>query len=95
MNSIEITVTKESDLKILTEIVEQEKATITTKWVAAFNKYVEYDYKPFCSDGFVMRNIITASDDNTLKFVEYLWETKKEQLKMLNRCFGNTREVNA
>lgn len=55
------------------ELLTEAKCHIeSTLWVSQCNKYVQYDYEPYCTVGFSVRYTI-AGEPNHLKYFRYLF----------------------
>ncbi len=56
------------------------------EWRSKYNSYVVYDYEPFCSDGFEISLTISSSSRQYLKFIQYLYENKLQNIEYLENC---------
>ena len=57
-----------------------------TEWRSRYNSYVVFDYEPWCTDGFDIFLVITASSQEKLDFIAHLYNKRIEAIKHLNRC---------
>lgn len=73
-------------LKTLETISVENNCVIkNTEWQSKYNKYVVYDYEPFCSEGFEIHTKIQGAKIY-LNFVKWLYEKRIQQVDFLNSC---------
>ena len=58
------------------------------EWKSKYNKYVIYDYEPFCSDGFEINLTLSSRQSEYLNFVRYLYENKLQKIGYLKACLN-------
>ena len=58
------------------------------EWRSKYNSYVVYDYEPFCSDGFEITLVLSATSRNHLQFIEYLYGRKIKTIEHLRNCLA-------
>ena len=76
-------------------IAEENNSRIERKeWKSKYNSYVVYDYEPFCSEGFEINILLSASDISYLNFIKYLYKEKLSTIEYLNNCVKNTSVKN-
>ena len=89
-NSLIVAVTPDKH-DVIEEIVEENTCTIKEKaWQSKYNRYVIYDYKPLCSEGFILKFEIVGNI-NKLKFLKVLIEQRLERIQQLKKCYNLVR----
>ena len=69
------------------DVAEENNCRIEKKeWKSKYNSYVTYDYEPFCSEGFEINVLVSATDISYLNFVKYLYTEKINTIDFLNNC---------
>ena len=82
-----LNVSKEN-LDLLEELSYENKCSIISKeWKSKYNKYVVYDYEPFCSDGFEINVEIGANVQENLDFLIFLYNKRIDDVETLERIF--------
>lgn len=57
----------------LNELLDEAKCYAESAcWISQINKYIRYDYKPYCTEGFSVKYTI-AGEPNHLKYFRYLF----------------------
>ena len=74
-------------LNFLLNLAEENGCRIKRKeWQSKYNSYVIYDYEPFYSERFNI-NVTIQGNEAVLKFIQYLYEIRIQQIKHLDSCF--------
>lgn len=63
------------------------KITVDTHWTSSYNKYFDYTYEPFMTDGFYLRKFIFCKDITHLKYLSYEIQTLLDNLIELEKNF--------
>lgn len=63
------------------------KLELERHWKSKYNDYIEYDYEPFCTEGFCIHWFIFSKDLNLLKYVAYELESFLDKLVNLEKDF--------
>lgn len=87
MYGAEITDVDKSLLDYLLEVLKENNAIIDkVEWRSKYNRYVIYDYEPWCTDGFYCVVCAHSADKNKLDFSRYLFEARQDAIKHLYAC---------
>ena len=69
------------------DIAEENNCRIERKeWKSKYNRYVVYDYEPFCSEGFEINILLSSFDISYLNFIKYLYNEKLSTISYLENC---------
>ena len=76
---------RESLLDSLISLAESNGCKFKAEhWKSKCNAYVNYDYKPFCSEGFAITLDFECSSENHFKFVKYLYNKMISDMDLLD-----------
>lgn len=89
---LEVTIDAKSD-KLIEDIINSERVTVTKKWKSKYNEYVVHDYEPFCIEGFNIIYELYDNDINKLKFIQMLLSNLNNNLLMLERIFKGEKLI--
>ena len=70
---------------VLEEFLQHEQCQYEIIWQSKYNSYVQYDYAPFCEEGFVKNYYIQGKPD----YLEWL---QKKALNIIDEC-SNKRKL--
>lgn len=78
---------------VLSLIEDKYIKDMKTYWQSKYNRYVCYDYEPFCVDGFNLKtDILFTSYDNML-FSKYLIEKFMSNIDKLEQSFNTNIDM--
>lgn len=69
---------------ILKDIPEQK---IVRTWQSKYNSYVEYDYEPFCSEGFIIKTKVYNIPEYIMHWLQYRFNERLNAIGMLENMY--------
>lgn len=67
------------------ELAIENMCSIKEQWHSRYNKYMIYDYEPFCNDGYDCILTIQGKEE-IIKYIGYLLEKRIKEVDLLNNC---------
>ena len=83
---------REELLERLIQLLSEYNCTYTQEWKSKYNSYIVSDYKPFCSDGFVINLTVSSNTKENIQFVKYIYDNLVDKVEHLDRIFNNPSE---
>lgn len=76
--------------RVLNNLIDELNITVKETWVSKYNKYVVYEYQPFCNEGFNKVSTLFFKDKSIKNYFEYLFAKIIDDVKQLELCLANS-----
>lgn len=92
MKMIKIMLNNEYEANFVEDILIENKIEYKIEWRSKYNSHVFYDYKPFCTEGF-MQELTFAIQNKNDEFICYLIKKRLNNIKQLEKCLELNNEL--
>lgn len=86
--TIKIKDVKKEDIPYINNLCKENNCEFSQEWKSKHISYDVYDYESYYADGFEINVYIKNEDLNKARFIEYLYNRRKEKINKLNETLN-------